>query len=196
MHSFTNSHNCFKCDLFNVGKWQVLCVIQNDIAGLAASCFTCSYLRPINPSTTILGQGNIMTSNKNEFDFIEKPLADIQYYLKSHYRPKISVYSKPSKVRSNLGRNLLIKSLKGLSEQSFLSLAKALDSDKIYWPFLYLKSKTKSRLHTLTHIPSTLTHSIWLHISSIYWNRTQLVMWPFLDLYCVKQTGSFLHFHL
>lgn len=40
--------------------------------------------------------------------------------------PKYLSNPKPSKVRSNLGRNLFIKSLKELFEQFFFNLAKAL----------------------------------------------------------------------
>ncbi len=54
-----------------------------------------------------------------------------------------------------------------------------------------IPAHTHTHTHRLLNIPGTLTHSLWLHISFIYWNRTQLVLWPFLYLYYAEQACSF-----
>lgn len=93
----------------------------------------------------------IMTSNKNEFDFVEEHLADIQYYLKSHYRPKISVYSKP------------IKSEVIWAETFWSSLSKAFLSRGFFpWQKLWIQTRSSGLFNTWNLRPSqdyTLLHT-------------------------------------
>lgn len=57
----------------NLFCWQELCVIWNRITFQAASHFTSSYLR-------VGKQKNTVIENENESDFMEEPLADIQFF--------------------------------------------------------------------------------------------------------------------